>query len=269
MKLQIPGKYQSLVKWLNRSFAALGIILSFVVMPIMIAGAISVTLFIICYGLERIYFRYSMLYVSPMPSFDIINHRLGSLWSHIKYNGKDRILFGQVFDTKKAAKDAYKMFRQWNFSNYIDRNQNIVLSIIKEEQYRYSIFLYPGERGVSKFLRARVKAIWGSRAVAETATLISFFPTFVDYSNNHKVNAVIESLNASTPILLNTFYIKGERVLPYAKKHLMLRKVRVKNRDRLSSKEFENQVGWSDPYKELTENEVKAFKKLRDKALAN
>jgi hypothetical protein len=146
-----------------------------------------------------------------------------------EWKGQTAIIFGQVFRTRRAAKEAYQLFRAWNFGDYIDRQGNVVLSIVREELDRFTILMYPGERGVEAHANARIQAEFGERTEADVTKWIFWFVTYADYWKRPNMKAVIDNLPACPMVLLNCYFIQDGELQPIARRYLELSEVDPKN----------------------------------------
>lgn len=133
----LPIQYRNIVKWCIRLLAITGIVIGFISFPPYVGGILGIILPAITLLLERFQFVTHILHVMPLPSDYLLQKRLGSVWGTDEYKNEERIFFGQLFETKKAAKEAYKLFKDWNFGKYIDREDNIVIRIIRESRSIY------------------------------------------------------------------------------------------------------------------------------------
>lgn len=107
----LPIQYRNTVKWFIRLLALTGIVIGFINFPPYVGGILGVILPAITLLLERSQFVAHILHVMPLPSDYLLQKRLGSVWGITEYKDKKKICFGQLFETKKAAQEAYRLFK--------------------------------------------------------------------------------------------------------------------------------------------------------------
>lgn len=240
----LPIQLKNTIKWFIRLLAITGIVVGFVNFPPYVGGILGVILPAITLLLERSQFVAHILHVMPLPSNYVLQKRLGSVWGITEYKDEERVFFGQLFETKKAAQEAYRLFRSWNFDKYIDTEGNIVIRIIREDLDRYTILLHPGERGVSEYWKNHVKVNHGDRVNANVSVINYWFITYADYWNRPQMLSIVESLQEPKPILLNAFYIKDGQIEAAAKRPLTVSNIIFKDREDVQESDFEFHFNW-------------------------
>jgi uncharacterized protein YdhG (YjbR/CyaY superfamily) len=243
--MKIKGKYKKTIKIINWGLIIFGMLSSFITLPPVIAFILSVALFIIGILIDKLIYTYSTFHVMPLPNDNIIFNRIGSVWSMENYQNKEYIVFGQAYKTKTAASEAFNLMRQWNYMDYIDRNQNIVLSIIDEGENRYTILLYPGKRGIEEFHDDLGKKTYGDNSETKVIVFKTFYPTFVDYSNCPEKIELMNRLKNEEEILLNTFYVKDNEPSKYSNRPIRLRKINIIKRNEILNG-LENGIKWDE-----------------------
>ncbi|MBI1825808.1 MAG: hypothetical protein HY287_06975 [Planctomycetes bacterium] len=89
---QISEKHRALVRWSARTVTAVGIILSFISLPVVAAGTITIISCLILALLERIGYYKSILHIAPIPSDYVIQNKFGNLWDVDDFTNIKKIL---------------------------------------------------------------------------------------------------------------------------------------------------------------------------------
>jgi hypothetical protein len=245
--LALPVNFRQYALWLVRGATAAGVLLSFVTIPPVWAAAASAGLVLFAWILERLPYTWRVLHVAPLPSDYVVAQRMASSWAREDSEGA-RLIFGQVFRTKAAAREAYRMFRAWNFGRYSDDEGDICLDVVKEELARYTIVLHPGTRGVKEYYDRAAVEQFGSRTAAHVCLVVPFFPTYADYWTKPELREVVESLATTRELLLMTFWMDGTDVRAYAKRPLTISNVRFSERAACDPNSIAGRLAWNDPW---------------------
>lgn len=235
--------------WVSWIITGIGVLISFISLPPVIAGLISLVLAITSYFFSKIGFTVSIFHVAPIPSLRVTEAKLGSLWALDKDDeGKEKTYFGQVFKTKAAALEAFRLLRAWNFERYIDEEGNIILRVIRDELDRYTIMLYPGERGIRKYYDEVARREYGSKTLTNVTDLRFFFFTHADYWNRPQIKGIVEALPKTSPVYLNCFYFDGQVPKPVSARFLRLPKAELVDRKDVHEGEMGFGLEWKDPW---------------------
>lgn len=227
----------------------MGVVISFITLPAVVAGLIALSLATVSFLLSKIGLTVSVFHVMPMPTQRAIEAKLGSLWALEKDDkGKERTHFGQFFRTKAAAADAFRMYRAWNFNRYIDTDGNIILRVIRDELDRYTILLYPGERGIQEHYQETVLREYGDKTSANVTRLFFFFYTHADYWKRAQLKKIVEALPRTSPIYLNCFFVDGDIPKPVSARDLRLAKAELVDRKDVRPGEMGFGLDWQDPW---------------------
>ena len=256
---QVSIAWRGVLKWGVRLSTGASAILGFVALEPLIAGSLGVALLGLNIILERIRFYAHVLHVTPFPSDHVIRNKLASMWGVEECKGKPAITFGQVFRTRRAAKEAYQLLRAWNFGDYIDRHGNIALSIVREELDRFTILLYPGERGIAAHASDQVRAVFGDRTNPVLSKVVFWFVTYADYWNRPKMKAVVDNLPACSRVLLNCYFVQNGELQPVARRHLELSKIVIIHRAEVPEGSLESCFNWEGPWAGFDHNSRAQF----------
>ncbi len=176
------------------------------------------------------------------------NERLGLVWGRNDYRGKEYPLLGVLYEKKDLAQLAYHTFRAWNMGGVIDRDRNIVVSIVSEGHSRYSIFLYPGERSSIK-KQAQVEIENKLPNKSEVKICLEAKPYFFNpaqYSERPKVEELVRSLKCSPVLLLYTMYLDSQSIVCFNKRPLQLKSIRFVTREEVAPSMIEHCEKWYD-----------------------
>jgi hypothetical protein len=265
--------WQRVVKWGVRLFTCAGVIVSFTELQPWIAGPIALVLLVFNVFLERIRFYVRVLHVMPIPTEYVLQNRIGSLWGIAEHKGAQTILFGHLFRTQRAAKEAYQLFRAWNFGDYIDRNGNIVLTLVREECARFTILLYPGDRGVTAHAEHKVAEEHGDTTKAVVSKILFWFVTYADYWKRPDMKALMERLPDCSNVLLNCYFVQNGEPQSVAKRHLELSKIVVIDRSEVAPGSLESCILWEGPWsgmdRETREKYAPLFRAVNERRDAN
>jgi hypothetical protein len=246
--MRVSYRWKRVFWILSWVFSAAGIVISFMTLPPLLAGITTVVLTAVPILLRRIGFTISVLHIMPMPSRGVIESRLGSLWDIEDKEGQFRVVFGQLFTTKAMAKDAFRMFRSWNFGRYIDDVGNVHLRVIREELDRYTIILYPGERGVKEMHTKRVKSELGQLASCVVKDVRFFFYSHADYWNRKHMKDAIEKLSKAPSVLLNCFFLVNNKPVPVSQRTIQINRIELIDRKEVKQGEMGYGLEWKDPW---------------------
>ncbi|WP_447400193.1 hypothetical protein [Vibrio harveyi] len=132
MKIKIDSKFKNLVKVLVVIFPILSIITVFFSLPLVVSLPISLFITIIPLVLDRFVFRYEVMHLMPMPTNEMLVHRLGTSWGANNIETMEGLGFVVIFKYKHVAKDAYNMLKAWNYGKVIDTSENITFNVVRE-----------------------------------------------------------------------------------------------------------------------------------------
>ncbi len=253
MDFKIHAKYRPWINVLLWSLSILSIAVGFFIFPIYISVPFAVICVVMPLIIGRIIFRYPVLWVHPTITPTFFN-RIGTCWFLEKLNGKLIPGLGIVFETRNEAKEVYKIIRSWNYGAYIDSEGNINITIVKESDTKYSIFVYPGDRPRRQLeIEDELKKTLKPNSEVEIAWAKIWIQNCADYADKPKLLSLVKSLNDCKTLLLNTVFVKNNEMVGYAKTSFQLKKFRFINRDELNEKLIEYHVKWEDPNKKYSE----------------
>lgn len=141
-RLFLHEKHESRIKWALRILTGFGVLTSLVALPPLWALLLAIALVALDVLLESTLFYYTSLYVTAFPKeYD------GDKWSAMVYvsfgppSPTSEKIVGFVFTETEYAKEFFNLLRSWNDGSSEDRDNNIQLTFITDED-RYYVYLY-------------------------------------------------------------------------------------------------------------------------------
>ncbi len=228
--------------------------LSFFSLPLEIAVVVSVMFAIVPFILDRFVFIYNIVHIMPMPTEGMLLHIMGSSWFSKGTSTMDGLGFGIIFKYKETAKEAFSMFKAWNYGKVIDASENIAFRAIVEGDDKYSVFVFPGDRIDSlHHSESLAKDTYGT-ASCVALSVVKFHMQFCfDYSNEELKMKCIESMPHISELILNIGYIENDEIKFYSKRGFRLRNFTLKDRSDSSIGAIEKSLNWDDPTDKLPE----------------
>jgi hypothetical protein len=255
MRISLDSKYRKITKITLWTLSIGSIIIAFFSIPILFAVIFAVICVSIPLLIERIVFRYNIVWVFPELTTILFN-RLGFTWFYDENNGNKTAGFAIIFERKYEAKHAYAILKSWNYNQYIDKVGNISVTFIDEGDNKFSVFLYPGVRKVrEEQLLASIKKDYPRNSEFKIdKKVFIWIQNCGDYSDRPEMLKLFQSIQESDKILLNTAYVVNNEIKSYAKRNFILEKIRFIERKGLSDRDLEKNQDWEDPIKKYPDN---------------
>lgn len=248
-KLVLHEKFEKGVKWILRILTLIGITTSILTLPLIYSLLLSIILALIGQFFERIIFEYSVFYISPLPDFDIDD----SQWltsGYLLLNGENRKLltegyhnhFGPAYKDKNYAIRFFNYLRGWNDNQSIDFNNNICVSIIIENDEKYSVYLYPNihEKKLDEYFPKYKKDMalkkYGKQQ-QELVMQILFGKKNINQGNFFK--QFIDDLKVSNEYYFTPFYVDNGNSIIIEELKILKSAIKIKNRNDLTIKDLE------------------------------
>ncbi|SRR5258706_460226 len=147
IRITIPEMFKPVIKWIKWILSIVGLLTSLIVFSTIIAAFIVVlALWFLGLFLETFTFSYKILFVHPLPDFDIdgakwLGMTFGGYRSH---DGMEEIrAAGMLFSERSYAENVFAWLLRWNQGSRDDRRNNICCSIILKDEESYVFFAYP------------------------------------------------------------------------------------------------------------------------------
>lgn len=241
-----------MVKVMLIMFPILSIATAFFSLPLEASLPIAVLVTIIPLILDRFVFSYKVLHVMPMPTEDMLVHRLGTSWVANDTETMDGLGIVVIFKYKHVAKDAYNMLKAWNYGKVIDCSENISFKAVREQNDMYSAFLYAGDRIESiKASEALAKEKHGEKSKIAMSIAKFYMQFSFDYSDNELKKKCIESLPYVDELNLNVGYVENNEIKMYSKRGFRLKNFSLTNRSDVAKGTIESLNEWVDPNGQL------------------
>ena len=244
----------------------MSISLSFFTLPVEFAVFISILFAILPVALDRFIFEYKVFHIMPMPTEEMLIHRLGSTWFTDDVETMEGLGFMVMFKYKEVAKDAFNMLKAWNFGKVIDSSANITFRAVREGSGKYSIYLYPGDRfDIVRSSERHAKKELGEKS--ETSMIVAKFHMqfCFDYLDDELKIKCIESMPLVSELLLNIGYVENGEIKAYSKRGFRLRDFSIKDRNDSTLGEIEQSMEWSNPDGKLSEINQALVEKVNKK----
>lgn len=248
MKIEIDSKYKKLVKALLVIFPILSIATAFFSLPLVLSLPVAILVTTIPLVLDRFVFRYKLLHVMPMPTNDMLIHRLGTSWIVNNIETMEGLGIVVIFKYKHVAKDAYNMLKAWNYGKVIDPSENISFNVVREHEGTYSAFLYAGDRFDSiKASEDLAKDLHGSNTKIAISVVKFYMQFSFDYSDSELKTKCVESLPYIDELHLNVGYVLDGEIVMYSKRGFRLKKFNLIDRADVPIGTIESLTEWISP----------------------
>jgi hypothetical protein len=265
MKINISSKYKKLIVFLSILIPLISISVSLLTLPVELSLPLSFLLVVIPIFLSKFVFKYNSILIMPMPTDEMNQFAVGSCWFADNLETFEGIGLGIVYKYRSTAKDAFQMFKAWNYDQYIDLDANIRISIILEGNGRYSILIYPGERFKSQLLaKERTQESVGQNSHINVITMRYYIHLCLDYSNDKLKQKMIESLSFMEYLQFNIVHIKNDKLLNYSKRNFKLKGFSVCERNFVDSDSIESKFLWENPLEKYPEHTLDIVKRVRN-----
>jgi len=159
-RLFLNEKNESIIKWVIRGLTFFGISISVITMPWLYSLTTSILLVLIDAFLEKTLFYYTTLYVTAMPDFKYDPEKwTANCFISLGHpsNPKSKKIVGLVFNDREYANNFFSLLKDWNHGSPDNKENNIVLTFIIDED-AYYVYLYPSfEKKSIKNMHQRVE----------------------------------------------------------------------------------------------------------------
>lgn len=144
-RLFLHEKHERIIRWALRGLTILGVTTSVITLPWFYSLSLSIGLVVFDVFLERTLFYYTSLYVQAMPDFEYDSDKwVANAFVSIGHpsNPNSERIVGLVFTEKEYASKLFQLLRAWNHGDSDNKEGNIFLSFITDED-TYYVYLYP------------------------------------------------------------------------------------------------------------------------------
>lgn len=243
-RLIVHEKYENHVKWTLRILFFAGIGISLFALPPYLAFSVAALIGLTGLFFQKVIFQYTTIYVQPMPDFDYDPKEWkGMVFGFASSPGLLNFV-GCAFSTEKTAHNFFNLLKTWNYDNDEDKDNNICLSFILENENEYSVFLYPNmaRKTVEDCFQEVEKLRKCEKYGKEHQQLVmhrNFFNTF-PYGPDSQLKQFIEKQPSHSPFWLKCFVLEEDGQLKWFPEGAILKfHFKLKNRNDLEKSEEE------------------------------
>jgi hypothetical protein len=253
--IKIPIRYKKIIAFVKWTSILSSIIVSFFTLDTSIAVVISLLLVVVGIILEKIIFEYNYFYVNPMPRIHKKGQQTFVAVGFDEFNGIERPFIGLVYRTQEEAKEEFQYFKALNGNRFIDKDNDIVLSYVFEDEKRYTFFVYPNKtrtRTMDNIEDIRVKEGHNKDKILKFGvfSFVRFFPS--TFTGEGLLKEILKSeVLPRTPIAFQTFYLDNGEIKHAQKKPILKYHARILTREELTSEDIENGFQWWDTMENL------------------
>ena len=251
-RLVIHEKYEKFVKWFLRILTLFGIVSSVIAFPIWyISLSFAAVLFLIEQFFEKSIFQYTSIYVQPMPDFKYDPEEWKGMAFAFPQDTDPKLLnvVGCAFSSKEYAHKFFKLIKAWNYNKIEDKDNNICLSFIVEDEREYSVYLYPSaeRETVDQFFQEAEESQKVDKHGKEHQQLVvqMVFCKIFPYGANSQLKMFIKNQVLDRPFWLKPFIMKenGQIEMIHNEEPILKYHYKFKNRHELHKSEYEYQHG--------------------------
>lgn len=248
--MRILRKHKKVVNIINYSISILGIVIAFFTLPTYVAVIIAVLLLLSSIFIQRIIYIKPILFAHAGIEFSVLNqNRLAFVWK-INFTKKSKnVHLNLLYKDKVSAKNAFLIFKAWNYNNLLDNEDNVRVTVIDEGDRKYSIFIYPGERALFKNVIEKHSAIEDNEKgnIHKIIPEIKFFlNNHSDYSNNDVMGNLMKDFKIVEKLIINTSYLKNDKIIQANRKGITKKGLVKYKREDLDKNTIEYTVKWND-----------------------
>lgn len=246
-KLIVHEKYEKIVKWILRIISFIGITTAFLTLSYILGIVVTLLIFIVEQFLEKTIFEYSIFYLFPIPDFDIeYDNWLTS--GYFLINDKKLLNqgylnhFGPAYADKNYAIKFFNYLRLWNDNQNSDLENNICISLIIENDRKYSTYFYPNsnrkelENYFAKYKEEMALKKYGK--VQQEMTMQMIFWK-INQNQGEFFKNFINDLHINSEYYFAPFYIENEKPIIIEELKILKNNIKIKNRIDLTVKDIE------------------------------
>jgi hypothetical protein len=251
-RLVISDKFRNHVAWTSRILVAVGVSASLVEFGSKVeAFTVAIVLVILQFFFERVVYQFASFYVQPFPDFRYyVQAWKGMGFAFPVEQRPDQLnVVGPEFSSEEYSNSIFGLFRQWNYGENDDTNNNVCLSFILEDAYKYSVYLYPNpKRQSAKEFFDMADALHRSknRKGEHHSFLVQFtmLRTF-RREKTSQLDTFIDMQSKSRPFWLKPFIRKdGQPQMVYEIEPILKHHVTVRKRQDLRAGDYEFELNW-------------------------
>lgn len=248
-KIIIHEKFENKVKWILRILSVIGIATSFFTFDYSTGIVITIFIFIVEQFLERAIFEYSIFFVPNFPDFKIEYEQWLSTGYYVlnaeeRYHLLDGLYsyMGPLYKDKEYAENFFNFIKSWNNGEDKDLNNLINISIIHENQNKYTMYLYPNysqeklNNYFSKYKEALALKKFGKK---QQELVFQFIFWHNNLNKGDFFYRFIEDFQISKTFYFAPFYFEDNQLKTIEKLRIEKYHIKIKSRAELKSNEIE------------------------------
>ncbi|WP_156175961.1 hypothetical protein [Hymenobacter terrenus] len=157
-RLYVHEKFEKPLKWIVRTIAIVSFITTFLALDsYVLSVSIGLGLFLLSFIFDRAIVKYTTFIVQPFPDFEIDYSQWYNIMTVSQPDHKKHVnVVGFVYKDIEYGKKFFKYIKSWNFDNSVDKDRNIILSIVEEPNGAFTFYIYasPYRKNLDKMLKA-------------------------------------------------------------------------------------------------------------------
>jgi hypothetical protein len=157
-RLYVHEKFEKPLKRIVRTIAIISFITIFLALDdYVVSVSIGLGLFLLSFIFDRAIVKYTTFVVQPFPDFEIDYSQWYNVMTVSQPDHKKNVnLVGFVYKDIEYGKKFFKYIKSWNFHNSVDKDRNIILSIVEEPNGTFTFFIYAGpyRKNLDKMFKA-------------------------------------------------------------------------------------------------------------------
>ena len=202
--IQLNGRYKNIIKIVNRTVVVISILISFFALPTYINIATAFIFALIGFLVEKIVFVYNIVHINPFPQRIRRNQQVSIGYGYMDDEMKRPFIY-LVYRTKTEAIEHYQQFESIVLGKLNDEDNNLVLSIVFEDNIRYALYIYPSPYRISA-LKTKIdfesKLEKNEIANLKVMSYIDFLPAI--YTGESNLKELFKEFSQQIPIEFNT-----------------------------------------------------------------
>ena len=248
-RIVIKKKFQKYVKWTLRLLSFVGIATAFLTFDYITGIIITLTIFIVEQFFERTIFEYTVFYFPEFPEFDIEYEQWLSTGYYLlsddeRYQLLDGFLnfIGPLYEKKEYAEKFFSFIKSWNNGENTDPNNRINISIIHEENNKYTMYLYPNysQETLDKYFAKYKGSLALEKFGKQQQELVMHFVFWHrNLTKGNFFHRFIEDFQVSKTFYFVPFYLKDEQPIPIDELRIKKNHIKIKSRVDLEPNEIE------------------------------
>ncbi len=248
-RIIIHEKFEKYVKWILRTLSFIGIATSFLTLDYVTGIYVTILIFLVEQFFERTIFEYTVFYIPDFPKFEIEYEQWLSTGYYI-LNQEERhqlleglhSFMGPLYEEKEYAEKFFNFIKSWNNGESTDPNNLINISIINEEQNKYTMYLYPNysQEMINNYFNKYKRALALEKFGKQQQELVMHFVFWHrNLTKGDFFNRFIEDFQISKAFYFVPFYLENEQLKMIDELRIEKYHIKIKSRSELKPNEIE------------------------------